>query len=850
MEERLGELSRALSAATQTASQLPGSTDLDFYCSIDRGVQRSLADATDRLGEVMLAMRAWIQGGGASEPGMDDAEHVAASSTFTAAVGDLVDHLLERTDVYLDEHAGRRPIASADRAAPAARADVAEVPTSGPLPAHLLNAPIPPPQRLFTTKPDNSAERPWRRPLRRGKPHAKVPLGWRDPTWHIAPDALVMGPYSVEGDPRLNPYHVEIHAAEVPAAALAAPAPEAPEALDLAHPAASTDACPFRWVKTAAELRALQAHLAEDRVREIAVDLEHHSKHSYLGIVCLMQISTRYGDWIVDTLADEIRESAESLNEVFTDPAKVLVLHGADHDVLWLQRDFGVYLTCLFDTYHATNVLNLSVHSLSFLLQRYTAFEADKRFQLADWRIRPLPKEMLYYARSDTHSLLYIYDKLREELLQQGGPAAVREVFERSKATASKVYAKEPWDAQGDSRTGWHTLWLRHGGDLARAAPQPKPLALMGKEERLMRRLHQWRDAVARDEDEGAHYLLSIQSLMHLVFRMPTRADEVRRALPATAAAVRQRAAELAHVIHTELEAWNADAEVRGRDAQQQLDELVTHDAVDLGEAVPMPAAVAETSLAADEAPTVRPGVWDAAAPSAAPSSRLFAGLLTADGQGSISGRAGKKRKSLFDMPDTHTRRPPGVLSRIHTECADLLRRVFGGAPSAAEPGARPDAKVEKVEDAEPEGAESESAAEPEGAEAKDAAPANDNEAGASGAPPDDAPAEPAPARSTLAPALDDSDDEIVPVTKKVRWTKDQKRARKAQKAANVQPFDYANATSVLDAPRAAAAPEVPERAAPKRERKQPEAGGVRKTAKRKNDMRSSNRSATFGKRK
>lgn len=39
--------------------------------------------------------------------------------------------------------------------------------------------------------------------------------------------------------------------------------------------------------------------------------------------------------------------------------------------------------------------------------------QADKRFQLADWRVRPLTPEMLHYARCDTHYLLYCYDRLR-----------------------------------------------------------------------------------------------------------------------------------------------------------------------------------------------------------------------------------------------------------------------------------------------------------------------------------------------------------------------------------------------------------------------------------------------------
>lgn len=59
---------------------------------------------------------------------------------------------------------------------------------------------------------------------------------------------------------------------------------------------------------------------------EIAIDLEHHDTHSYTGLVCLMQISTRDQDWIVDTLKPW-REELQVLNEVFADPKVVKVSH-------------------------------------------------------------------------------------------------------------------------------------------------------------------------------------------------------------------------------------------------------------------------------------------------------------------------------------------------------------------------------------------------------------------------------------------------------------------------------------------------------------------------------------------
>jgi exosome complex exonuclease RRP6 len=57
---------------------------------------------------------------------------------------------------------------------------------------------------------------------------------------------------------------------------------------------------------------------------EIAVDLEHHDTRSYVGLVSLMQISTRNKDWIVDTLKPW-RQNLQVLNEVFADPKIVKV---------------------------------------------------------------------------------------------------------------------------------------------------------------------------------------------------------------------------------------------------------------------------------------------------------------------------------------------------------------------------------------------------------------------------------------------------------------------------------------------------------------------------------------------
>lgn len=54
---------------------------------------------------------------------------------------------------------------------------------------------------------------------------------------------------------------------------------------------------------------------------------------------------------------------------------------------------------------------------------------------------RPLPEEMLNYARDDTHYLLYIYDKMRLELWERGNeqPTQLQVEWQRSRDICLKV---------------------------------------------------------------------------------------------------------------------------------------------------------------------------------------------------------------------------------------------------------------------------------------------------------------------------------------------------------------------------------------------------------------------------
>lgn len=94
-------------------------------------------------------------------------------------------------------------------------------------------------------------------------------------------------------------------------------------------------------------------------------------------------------------------------------------MHGAEMDTKWLQRDFNIHIINLFDTHKASRVLGMAKFSYAHLLHTYCGVSTNKIYQRADWRERPLNLEMLKYARYDTHYLLTIYDRMRQDLLKQ-----------------------------------------------------------------------------------------------------------------------------------------------------------------------------------------------------------------------------------------------------------------------------------------------------------------------------------------------------------------------------------------------------------------------------------------------
>jgi ribonuclease D len=174
----------------------------------------------------------------------------------------------------------------------------------------------------------------------------------------------------------------------------------------------------------------------------LAVDTESNSLHAYQEKVCLIQFSTPDEDYVLDPLA---LADLAPLGPTFADPAIEKIFHASEYDILCLRRDYGFTFANIFDTMQAGRILGRKQAGLDRLLEEKFSVKINKRFQKADWAVRPLSRDLLLYARLDTHYLIPLRDILKGELEAHGLWQLAQEDFELAcHPNASKLKGDVP----------------------------------------------------------------------------------------------------------------------------------------------------------------------------------------------------------------------------------------------------------------------------------------------------------------------------------------------------------------------------------------------------------------------
>lgn len=128
---------------------------------------------------------------------------------------------------------------------------------------------------------------------------------------------------------------------------------------------------------------------------------------------------------------------------------------------------------------------------------------------------RPLTEEMLYYARCDTHYLLYVFDLLRNELVSRSDQTdpqknLIEYTLQKSKDVSLDRY--NPFTADpstGEGARGWAGVLQKTYANLD------------GQQFAVYQAVHKWRDELARQEDENPNFIMPQQTVMEVAKILP-----------------------------------------------------------------------------------------------------------------------------------------------------------------------------------------------------------------------------------------------------------------------------------------------------------------------------------------
>jgi ribonuclease D len=209
-------------------------------------------------------------------------------------------------------------------------------------------------------------------------------------------------------------------------------------------------------------------------------------------------------DYLVDPL---VLEDLSALGPLLADAKVLKVFHGGEYDLRVLHRDFAFSVANLFDTMWASRILGWSAHGLGALLESHFGVKLNKKYQRANWGVRPLPPAQLDYARLDTHYLLKLYEIQAGELTAQKRWPQARHRFSR---VAESRWEPKEFDPDGF----WRIAGARELDDAGRG---------------VLRELYRFREQQAQAENRPPFRVLSNQALLGASERRPQNLQSLRQ---------------------------------------------------------------------------------------------------------------------------------------------------------------------------------------------------------------------------------------------------------------------------------------------------------------------------------
>ncbi len=199
-----------------------------------------------------------------------------------------------------------------------------------------------------------------------------------------------------------------------------------------------SDKTDYSFISTSEALQQFAADNAD--IDWIAFDTEFIGERRYTPLLCLIQVKTAHGNYILDSL--NIKDLQPFLDFIIDE--KVLkITHAGENDYQLLNAIYGIIPSNIFDTQVAAGFLGYGYPaSFQKLLQKEIRVRISKSQMVTDWAARPLSKQKISYALNDVLYLPQLWDSLLKKLQKQNRVDWV--IQECMKWTTPEYYVSSP----------------------------------------------------------------------------------------------------------------------------------------------------------------------------------------------------------------------------------------------------------------------------------------------------------------------------------------------------------------------------------------------------------------------
>lgn len=146
--------------------------------------------------------------------------------------------------------------------------------------------------------------------------------------------------------------------------------------------------------------------LAKEKI--LSIDTEFDRRNTYYAILSTIQITHSKQDIVIDVLSGV---DLAPLKEIIYNEEILKIFHDSRQDLAIFNHHFGSIPNNIFDTQIASEICNISNFAISYskLCKILLNVNINKALQAANWLKRPLTRDLLEYASSDTKHLEPLY---------------------------------------------------------------------------------------------------------------------------------------------------------------------------------------------------------------------------------------------------------------------------------------------------------------------------------------------------------------------------------------------------------------------------------------------------------